>query len=558
MVEDIVQKAEALIKPYAAKSNWIAKRFKTFRFQVLGIVVASVLIPSFLGGWFASNQIDDLLKQQVYTEIETRTQTLSNQLSDWIENRSRDVQAFTVSYLLNEDLKILQGKTSKEEKNKSRKNIYSYLTYLLEGNESFSEIMILDSDGSPLITQPQENWYSFDRGQIAPDKSQPISDLTTPDGSRLVLTQNMSLGSDFEPITFTALMKFEHLKKKIEDLTPEGSVIYLLDSEGTIKTANVDLANSAKVPPGAISTLKNNEKHSIYTGLQGIEVIATSARLKALPWTVVLETSKKDALLPLATFRRQIIFMALTLAAIFLIPALILARALILPLEELSRVSKRIKTGEPGLQVTTRIGGELGEFISTFNSMSVSLKDSIEEITVKSEELRLITITDPLTGGYNRRYIEDYLARELELANRTRDPLTILMVDLDYFKEYNDTHGHIAGDMALKQLEKVLVKTVRKSDVVARYGGEEWIICLSHTDSEGGVKIAEKLRKSVEKTVFWMKGQETMITVSIGVATAPEDGTYYAEIVDAADTAMYLAKARGRNQLQIFTGPDRS
>ena len=132
------------------------------------------------------------------------------------------------------------------------------------------------------------------------------------------------------------------------------------------------------------------------------------------------------------------------------------------------------------------------------------------------------------------------------------------MIDLDHFKQYNDTYGHIAGDIALKQLGEILVRTARKTDVVGRFGGEEWIVCLSHTESEGGVQIAEKLRKSVEKSVFQVKDQDTTITVSIGVATAPEDGTYYAEIVEAADTAMYLAKTKGRNQLQVFTGPDPS
>jgi hypothetical protein len=121
---------------------------------VLGIVIASVLIPSFLGGWFASNRINNLLRNQVYSEIETRTQRLSEHLSDWLMNRSDEVQAFTVSYLLNDDLKILQGKTSRERKEESRKNIHSYLAYLLEGNQFFSQIMILNSDGSPLIAQP--------------------------------------------------------------------------------------------------------------------------------------------------------------------------------------------------------------------------------------------------------------------------------------------------------------------------------------------------------------------------------------------------------------------
>ncbi|MDF1524848.1 MAG: sensor domain-containing diguanylate cyclase [bacterium] len=554
MVKNTVQKVTPVTKPSAERRNWVAKRVNTLRFQVLGIVIASVLIPSFLGGWFASSRINDLLRNQVYGQIETRTQRISEQLSDWMMIRSSEVQAFTVSYLLNEDLKKLQGKTSREEKEDSRKNIQSYLAYLLEGNKLFSEIMILNSDGSPLIAQPVEDWQGADRVLEVPDQYQLVSEVMTKNGSRLMLIQKMDLGRGLSPNFFAAMMKIEHFQNKIVDLAPEGSVIYLLDAEGNIKAANIELGEDSTAPEGALALLQEKEERSIYRGLQGKEVIATSAMLEVPRWGVVLETLKKEALEPLANFRQQIIFMALALAGLFLVPALLLARALILPLEELARISKRIRSGKPGLLVKSRIGGELGEFISTFNSMSVSLKDSLEEITARNEDLRVMSITDPLTGRYNRRYIEDYLGRELKLANRTKDPLTILMIDLDNFKEYNDTYGHIAGDIALKELGKVLVQTVRKTDVVARFGGEEWIICLSHTDSKGGTQIAEKLRKSVEKNVFQVKDQATSITISIGVATAPEDGTNYAQIVEAADTAMYLAKARGRNQLQVFTG----
>ena len=554
MSGDNTEITKLVTKPTAEKRNWISERVNTLRFQVLGIVIASVLIPSFLGGWFASNRINDLLSNQVYNEIETRTLRLSEQLDDWLKNRAGEVQAFTVSYLLNEDLKKLQGKTSREEREESRKNIHSYLAYLLEGNNFFSGITIHNSDGSPLITQPLENWPVLDKLQEVPDSGQLISEVMTKNGNRLMLTQKMDLGRNLTPNIFTALMKIEHLQDKIVDLAPEGSIVYILDSEGNIKTANVELDKASKAPVGAVALLYEKGERSIYSGLQGKEVIATSAKLEVPRWSVVLETSKKEALLPLVAFRRQIILMALGLAGLFLVPALLLARALVLPLEQLSRVSRRIRAGKPGLQVKTRIGGELGEFISTFNSMSVSLEESLEEITAKNEELRVMSITDPLTGRYNRRYIEDYLGRELELAIRTQDPLTILMIDLDHFKEYNDTYGHVAGDMALKLLSDILVETVRKTDVVARYGGEEWIICLSHTSSEGGAMIAEKLRKAVEKNVFTLKGQETRITVSIGIATAPEDGTNYGAIVEAADTAMYLAKASGRNQIQVFTG----
>lgn len=529
-------------------------RFFTFRFQVLGIVIASVLIPSFLVGWFASDRIDILLRNQVYNEIEIRTQELSELLGDWLKSRSGEVQAFTVSYLLNEDLKNLQGRISTEGREASRRNIHSYLTYLLEGNGFFSGITIFNSDGSPLISEPRENQSVFEGVQDVPNSAIFIKEVRTEDEDKLVFIQKMNLGRDLTPNIFTADMNIEHIQKKLVDLAPEGSLVYLIDNECRIKAANIYLPENWKAPEGAIALLHGKEKRSIYMGLKGKEVIATNAMLEVPRWAVVLETSKKEALKPLVLFRRQILLIALALAGIFLVPALLLARALVLPLEELSKVSKQIRSGNLGLQVKTRRGGELGQFISTFNSMSLTLAESLEEITAKNEELHMMSITDPLTGRYNRRYIEDYLPRELDLAERTKDPLTLLMIDLDHFKEYNDTYGHIAGDMALKQLSEVLVETVRKTDVVARYGGEEWIVCLSHTSKKGGTEIAEKVRKAVEQEVFTPKGQETSLTVSIGIATAPEDGTSYAGILEAADTAMYFAKAGGRNRIKIFTG----
>lgn len=538
---------------------WVMSKIKTLRFQVLAIVIASVLIPSFLAGWFSSNRISDILRNQVYSEIETKTQRLSEQLSGWLEDRSREVKAFTVSYLLNEDLRTLQKKVSKEEKEQSRQNIRSYLTYLLEDNDRFSGMAILNSDGSPLIKQPVETMRVLDTIPFPPDQTEHIHEITTEDGSWLVITQIIDLGRGFALNIFTTFMQINYLQNRIVDLVPDKSIAYLLDNEGHIKASSIDSGKSTKAPEGAVALLEESETRSIYRGLQGKEVIAANASLEKISgWSVILENSKKEALLPLTNFRRQIVLMALALAFLFLIPALLLARALIIPLEELSRVSKRIRTGEPGLQVKTRIGGELGDFILTFNSMSLSLAESLKEITEKSEELRVMSITDPLTGKYNRRYIVDYLGRELELAIRTGDPLTILMIDLDRFKEYNDTYGHIAGDMALKQLSDVLVQTIRKTDVLARYGGEEWIICLSHTDKDGGVNIAEKIVNAVANKIFHLKGQETRITVSIGVSTAPEDGTTHDTIVEAADSAMYHAKTNGRNQVQVFTGPDSS
>jgi diguanylate cyclase (GGDEF)-like protein len=173
----------------------------------------------------------------------------------------------------------------------------------------------------------------------------------------------------------------------------------------------------------------------------------------------------------------------------------------------------------------------------------------MEEIQAINSQLRVMSVTDPLTGMYNRRYIVDHLDRELKQSKRTNQPLSLIMADLDNFKDYNDQHGHIAGDEALKELGGLLAYSIRETDVVARYGGEEFLIFLNHTDKEGAVKAAEKLRLAVEERIFDLKGEKTRITISLGISSSPEDGTSFDELVDAADKALYHAKDMGRNRV---------
>jgi diguanylate cyclase (GGDEF)-like protein len=537
-----------------------AERFRTLRFQVLGIVVLSVLIPSFLAGWLASTRISDILRQQVFREIESKTEKIAESVSDWIDSRSSDIRDFALtSILLQEEVKALVGKMSPEEQTVSIKNVKRYLTYLLEDNQHFDAISIVSPDGSILAEHPPgvKIADSRDTSDII-DTSPVVMEVTINDKSRLAIAQPMNLKGERGSAAFIARTKENLLKEVILESAPAGSTVYLVDQEGNIKVSNVDLKGRQTAPGAALALFSEKATHSIYKGIEGEEVIAKVVPLTFLQWGVILETSREKAFQPLSTFRFQMIFMALALASIFLVPAVLLARTIVLPLEELSRVSKRIRTGKPGLQVESTIKGELGEFIATFNSMSISLKESLEEINATNEQLRIISITDSLTGRYNRRYIKDYLTRELQLVSRTRHSLTVLMMDLDNFKRYNDTYGHIAGDEALRQLGDILVGSVRKNDVVGRYGGEEWIICFNQTDKETGLKIAEKLRKAIAGNIFHLKGENTRITVSAGVATAPADGTNYEELIDAADAALYMAKESGRNCVRAFTGPDSS
>lgn len=161
-------------------------------------------------------------------------------------------------------------------------------------------------------------------------------------------------------------------------------------------------------------------------------------------------------------------------------------------------------------------------------------------------------ITDPLTGMTNRRYFEEFLGSELARIDRYGGSCAVAMVDVDRFKNYNDTAGHPAGDEVLRQLSDILERMCRDADLVARYGGEEFTLVLPATETEEALESAERLRAAVEAHEFpheeIQPGGE--LTVSVGVAAYPEDADTMEEVVSAADRALYLAKEDGRNRVR--------
>jgi two-component system cell cycle response regulator len=178
---------------------------------------------------------------------------------------------------------------------------------------------------------------------------------------------------------------------------------------------------------------------------------------------------------------------------------------------------------------------------------------AIETTRADNRRLEALATTDPLTRVLNRRALLDRLTAEVDRARRFNSSLTLLLLDVDHFKQINDTAGHLAGDAALRQLGALLEEAVRKVDVVARYGGEEFVVILPETSSDGGIIFAERLRERIEAR-SWDVGidRPVHLTVSIGVATFPSPRVATTEDFFArADEALYRAKAGGRNQVRI-------
>jgi len=169
------------------------------------------------------------------------------------------------------------------------------------------------------------------------------------------------------------------------------------------------------------------------------------------------------------------------------------------------------------------------------------------------DKLGKLSITDGLSGLYNYRYLIHSLDSELKRAIRYHRTLALLLMDIDYFKSLNDTYGHLCGDYVIKTVAKLLKSSVRATDVVARYGGDELAVMLIETNPKNALEIAEKLKQEIGSHIFQWQTKELSVNVSIGLATAPAPGIQQvSHLIEAADRALYQAKRSGRNAVVVF------
>jgi diguanylate cyclase (GGDEF)-like protein len=164
-----------------------------------------------------------------------------------------------------------------------------------------------------------------------------------------------------------------------------------------------------------------------------------------------------------------------------------------------------------------------------------------------------MAVTDGLTGLFNHRTFQEKLSGEFRRMQRLAGPLSLLLIDIDFFKKINDAYGHPAGDEVLRGIAAVIRETIRNIDIPARYGGEEFAAILLGTNHEGARKMAERLRKTISEKTFSLDGKEVVVTVSIGAATSPYDTGGREELVEKADQALYHAKRSGRNRCVLWS-----
>lgn len=200
---------------------------------------------------------------------------------------------------------------------------------------------------------------------------------------------------------------------------------------------------------------------------------------------------------------------------------------------------------------------EIGEIAVSFNKMSQTLKANHASLAAKYKQAKRQANTDPLTGAYNRRAMEDKLAHDIQFHLQNQTPLTLVILDIDFFKKVNDTYGHDAGDQCLIQFVKMIESEIKADDFLARFGGEEFALIFHDLDAQGSQKVVERIRQHIQSECIITPTVEFNVTASFGIVELSQFPDTPLESIPntlfkAADQALYHAKENGRNQSVIF------
>ena len=535
-------------------------RLESIRSRILAFAVAAALIPSgtMLGVFYAQNKHS--LEKKINEDLLSGSAQSARATGVWLKERLYDLRIFAGS---DEVANTLDRSPRAVASSQAEGRLRDYLLSLHERFSDFEQLAVLDLNGNVVATSSAElsrvrlpaDW----QGTLRADNQIVGDAYWDPKANRAKLIVAVpAQRADGQLIgAFAATLNLAPVHLLLRSFAPDSSgAIYLVNLKGNVIASSEGISArllQTPLPPSTIQQLRERARASFgYTSFGGRSVIGTLEYVPQVKWAVISELSAEAAFLQVRRFRDVAFLVIILLLVVVTGTAYRLGLLIARPLDRLTKGAGEVAAGDLAVDLPEAPGGgEVGYLTDVFNHMVSRLREGRRELDrihetlrAKNEELEMLSTTDSLTGLSNHRSLMQRLNAEEARFAKDRRVFSVLVGDVDHFKQYNDAFGHPAGDEVLKSIADIMRGSTRKVDCCARYGGEEFVIVLPDTPPGDALEVAEHIRARVAAKKF--NGRK--ITLSIGVAAFPEDADDAEAIIAVADEALYQAKREGRDR----------
>lgn len=538
---------------------------KSIKSKIFIFALFATLIPSVILGLLSYHQSDNSIRDNLQRELRTLVSHANSELDSWIKQNVLDANSLTTSRIM---IDVLSNAANLQQRptTKTPGMLSDYLHSVHEKLGNFLELTVIDTNQNIISSSSETSFLkksilkrliNLDETQqsyiLPPFWNEKFNTIAISIALPVLSYENYILGQ------LVLTYDFQTIKQKLVDpIQASRGEILMLDTDGGLLLAShADIDPMIQLSPSIFKLLKNNpgELYNFQDFTQE-QVIGLSQKVKTLPILIVAERKYQEVFATRIAQRN--LFLALVCVSIFIVTAiaLYLGQMIVMPLQRLINATDQIVKGNLDIPITTVTQrDELGKLAQMFNQMTEKLRQSQDETLVANEELKLknqllekLCVTDSLTGLYNRSKLNHIIGDELSRSRRNKRPFTVLMIDIDYFKELNDSLGHIAGDEILTSVSKTLSQSIRTIDFAARYGGDEFIIVLTETTAKEAMITADRIRSQVSEIFCTVINKMIKVTLSIGIAQSDLQDTSPTDLINRADSALYKAKRAGRDQ----------
>jgi diguanylate cyclase (GGDEF)-like protein len=528
------------------------------RLKILVFALVATLVPTLTMSYHSYSMNREHVNAKIAEELRNASTQTAREFNLWLKERFYETRVFSSSYEVTENLEELErsrdpGRRSPE----AGRRLTEFLASVRAKFPDYEELCVLDLDGRRLAPVDGEAlrarlpaaWMK----QIGRDENvigEAYRDARR-DKPAVVIAVPIKAASGRLLGAMAGKLNFDTLERLLVTFAVgQAGRLHLVDRHGRFLVSSAPTGAGAlatRLPVAASRDLASaGEATASYADVHGEAVVGTMRPVSALGWTMVAEIARAEAYARVSRQRNVTLVMLVGLMIAVGLAAYVLALSVVRPLERLTAGAKQVGAGDFDVQVPVLDYGEVGYLTRTFNTMVSRLREGREELAAINVALETLSVTDGLTGLFNHKHLMETLGKEVSRAQRHKHPLSVLMIDVDHFKEYNDRFGHRTGDALLAEVAAVFKRTTRSIDYAARYGGDEFLLLLHEVACDDAMELADRVRGAVAGAAFGTG--ERSVTVSIGVASYPEHGETAEAVLAAADAALYRAKRRGRNE----------